>query len=419
MDKNMVEESYETKKDCPMEDVELSEEDRLQEEQYNKKVRLLKSMSCMDASKSKIELCKDLVRFFKEKNDYKESKDYVKKCTDLQKKTQKDYKLAQYTFYCEQMERAKTEADFENVKKSFTKLKEYKDSPDRVQQCDMILKKTKRKDRISSLRHWSYVAIIILIFALFKTNIGQYTVARVCNKITWYAKAADLYDGLGKYKDSKARYKEAIYNQAKRMQERGNLEEAQELYYACVSYRDSAQRLLVVEDKLIQNAQVGDEIPIGDATWIILDKQANEVLCIKKKAIKNIPYATVAQDMTWEESQIRHDLNTTFIQETFTEEEQSRITRKEVITEDNMLYQTKGGNTTQDKIFLLSKEEVERYEEILSSCIKRMAWLRTPGGLQQATSVYNGTVLNEYGRLATDQNIAAYPAFWFSSDMDL
>ncbi len=73
------------------------------------------------------------------------------------------------------------------------------------------------------------------------------------------------------------------------------------------------------------------------------------------------------EERTWETCYNRMWLNSTFFNEAFSEEEKSRILITEVINDDKTItdgvsiHSLKGGNTTEDRIFLLSEEEVENY----------------------------------------------------------
>jgi hypothetical protein len=51
-------------------------------------------------------------------------------------------------------------------------------------------------------------------------------------------------------------------------------------------------------------------------------------------------------------------LNTAFYQTAFDAEEQAKILAATVVNDDNPVWATKGGNTTEDKVFLLSFNEV-------------------------------------------------------------
>jgi hypothetical protein len=61
--------------------------------------------------------------------------------------------------------------------------------------------------------------------------------------------------------------------------------------------------------------------------------------------------------ITWEECSLREWLNTSFIEEAFTAEEQTYILLTKIENDVNPLYGTDGGNPTVDRVFLLSADE--------------------------------------------------------------
>ncbi len=102
-------------------------------------------------------------------------------------------------------------------------------------------------------------------------------------------------------------------------------------------------------------------------TWQVLDVQGGKVLLIAQKGLDVQPYNTKYGSVTWETSSLRDWLNTTFLNGSFTTEEQKAIRTTYV---DNGkaqgcdLWETDGGNSTQDKIFLLSYGEAKKYFDI-------------------------------------------------------
>ena len=85
--------------------------------------------------------------------------------------------------------------------------------------------------------------------------------------------------------------------------------------------------------------------------WIVLDKKDNQALLISKYALDCKPYHSVNTDITWEDSFLRNWCNGYFLETAFKEKERDLI---QVTNNENDV-----GSKTQDKIFLLSKEEVE------------------------------------------------------------
>ncbi len=140
------------------------------------------------------------------------------------------------------------------------------------------------------------------------------------------------------------------------------------------------------KEDAIMNAKIGDTIFFGsyeqdgmnngkeEIEWIVLDKQDNKILVISKYALEHCDDftnqdANALMSGSWEISALRKWLNETFIDDAFTPEEQNRIVLSNIVNEDTMYYDyTSGesrvkeaGNDTQDKLFLLSITEAEKY----------------------------------------------------------
>lgn len=264
------------------------------------------------------------------------------------------------------------------------------------------------------IRKMSIIVVLIILLVLGNTRIGRYNISKVCNKLNFYGKSAEMYKSLGSYKDSSKRYKESAYKEAARLEKEGKYLETQKIYYDIHGYQDSAVRLVALEKRILEESNIGDKVKVGASLWIVLDKQEDKVLCIKYKPLSNIVYSDEEKDVTWETSQIRNYLNSEYIKKIFCEEEVANLIYTVVITSDNMKYNTKGGNETQDKLYILSSDDVLKYESVLSIMVTKSSWLRSSGGLQCAVSVYNGKDVNSYGNLATKEHVYTYPVFWYS-----
>ena len=93
--------------------------------------------------------------------------------------------------------------------------------------------------------------------------------------------------------------------------------------------------------------------------WRVLSVEENEAFVVADMALDCKPYNETYEDVTWETCTLRQWLNSTFLDAAFNEEEQSAIKTTTVVNEDNIDYGVAGGNTTWDKIFLLSQSEVK------------------------------------------------------------
>jgi hypothetical protein len=111
--------------------------------------------------------------------------------------------------------------------------------------------------------------------------------------------------------------------------------------------------------------------------WRILDQNAaDQYLVISDKVLEKKKYNETDKSIKWEYSTIRSWLNgypasynidglnytsNNFIDVAFTAEEQAKIVASNVPAHKNPSYSTSPGNTTTDKIFLLSIFEAEQY----------------------------------------------------------
>lgn len=102
---------------------------------------------------------------------------------------------------------------------------------------------------------------------------------------------------------------------------------------------------------------IGDKIPFGDYTWIVLDIQDDRALILSEYILEERSYHNRYVETTWAECSLRQYLNNEFYQ-SFSEKDRSRICLTLNQNLDNHWYGTKGGEDTNDYIFLLSMEEI-------------------------------------------------------------
>ena len=93
--------------------------------------------------------------------------------------------------------------------------------------------------------------------------------------------------------------------------------------------------------------------------WEVLKVESDRVLAVSKYGLDCKKYNDTKADVTWETCSLRKWLNNDFMNIAFTLEEQSRIPTVIVENEDNPLSKSRGGNSTQDKLFCLSLNEIK------------------------------------------------------------
>lgn len=182
------------------------------------------------------------------------------------------------------------------------------------------------------------------------------------------------------------------------------------------------------QDNDIANGKEGIE-------WIVLKKMDGKKLLISKYGLDCQKYNTSKAKATWETCTLRKWLNEDFLNTAFTEEEKAIISTVTVPADKNPEYDTDSGNATQDKVFLLSIEEAEKYFDsdyerkcqptayaIANGAWENNAsfcwwWLRSQGR-DQVTAAYvnrDGGV-SEFGNFVDDGRSAVRPAMWIEVD---
>lgn len=104
-----------------------------------------------------------------------------------------------------------------------------------------------------------------------------------------------------------------------------------------------------------------DNVQFGPYIWQVLDVQDDKALLITKDIIEKAVYHETYESITWEDCSLREYLNGDFFENSFSDEEKAKIIEVTNPNPDNQWFDTKGGNDTQDKVFLLSIEEVVKY----------------------------------------------------------
>jgi hypothetical protein len=105
---------------------------------------------------------------------------------------------------------------------------------------------------------------------------------------------------------------------------------------------------------------VGDIIQFGGYDWQVLEVKGSTALLLSKDILELRLYNDEDEDVTWEICDLRKYLNGNFYN-SFSEDDRVQIMEAKIENKDNQWYDTKGGETTNDYIFLLSLEEVVKY----------------------------------------------------------
>lgn len=212
---------------------------------------------------------------------------------------------------------------------------------------------------------------------LSETRYQQATNLRAFGK---YDEAIALFAELGNYYDAAAQVTETKYQKATNLNAFGKYDEAYAIYVTLTGYKD-VDKQLAEDDNMIAAARdakfaVGNYVTFGtypqtkagnDATpieWLVLVRDGDKALLISRYGLDVQPYNKDYTSVTWETCTLRTWLNSTFYNKAFSSAEQAAILTTDVDNSKSQCYSgwsTSSGNNTQDKVFLLSYAEANKY----------------------------------------------------------
>ena len=161
---------------------------------------------------------------------------------------------------------------------------------------------------------------------------------------------------------------------------------------------------------------VGNRVSFGEYEgrkidwWVCETKDGNSLL-VSTKSVATKPFhdTVQAEDANWERSTLREYLNSTFVDEAFSDDGKQCITDTEV---------TIYGEKTNDKIFILSEEQYTNYSKINNVKFDDNCWLTdTAGGLsrlEESDIGRDGEI--DYG-LRVNEECGVRPAVWVDAEM--
>ena len=244
---------------------------------------------------------------------------------------------------------------YEEAISAFEALDGYKDSDNKIKKCNTAIVDRK------------YASAIDLM------NAG------------YYEEAISAFESLVGYMDSKEKIVECTtailekkYNNAVVLMDTGKIIEAYETFIELDGYKDSSTKAASIFNKYkvekLKTAKVGDYVVFGTyeqdniisngkeaIEWIVLEVEKDKVLVISKLSLDCQKYNSTCIDVTWETSTLRKWLNEEFINTAFSESEKAKILTEKVLAHKNPNYSTVAGNSTNDKVFLLSITEANKY----------------------------------------------------------
>ncbi len=387
-------------------------------------------------------MCEAAAEAFEECIEYKDSKEKKAECFEKAEAYRKD------KIYDEAMANMKKGylTCYEEALEGLKSIPGWRDADEQITACQKIIEKVKKKAEAERLEREKKAEEDRI--AAEKAKIKRKKMLKIATPIVCVCIAVVLLmteviipNGI----------KGAKYQEALALIDEEEYVKAYEILSSLAGYKDSsnqkAEIKLNYEKAMLKNANVGSIVTFGayeqdnntsngneDVEWLVLKVKSGKVLVISKYALDCKPYNTSYDEVTWENCTLREWLNNDFINLTFSKDERAAISTVTVSADKNPKRSTNPGKATQDKVFLLSIPEAEKYF-ILKDARKceptKYAvecgayvddadggcwwWLRSPGSTQSyAANVNNDGSIYDYDIYVCNNKNAVRPAMWLS-----
>lgn len=314
-------------------------------------------------------------------------------------------------------ERHLSDGEFDKARSLFSELGDFRNSPDRVKETDLmraraLADKEDYKSAVDILKGLNYPGAAELLTE------SEYKYALQLLDSGDYNRAAAIFTRLDDYMNSAEMYNAARYGIACDMLDDDMFDEAQKVFAELGDYSDSAQRLADIDRLRFVRVKRGETIRFGkkpnsseELEWLVIRRWGTRVLVVSSGIIQHSKFGSA----TWEDSPVREYLNGEFFNSAFSDEEQTMIPTVTLENRDSE-YGAYGGSDTEDRVFLLSADDVmfmnekeRRPREDGSGSYEW--WLRDTGKNNCHKYVAQSTDVNVVGE-KFDSYIGIRPAIW-------
>ena len=347
--------------------------------------------------------------------------------------------------------------DYTGAIELYRSLKGYKDSAERIAICETAILDGKYEAAVALMEAGKYSEAIEAFKAIenHKDSAEKITECKYADAVALlnagkYSEAIAAFEEIKDYKDSGAKIKECKYAVAVVLMNAEKYSEAYDAFIVLDAYKDSKDQAESIREKAnaerLAKAAVGSYVTFGSyeqdnntangkdyIEWLVLTKENNRLLVISRYALDGKPYNTERVDVTWETCTLRAWLNDDFLNSAFSSTEQAMIPTVPVSADELPSFSTNPGKATQDRVFLLSIVEANKYfkNESMRGCEATAYadvqgtftsgdrwcwwWLRSPGEDQnRAARVEPSGRLFEVGNYVGTVSLAVRPAMWIN-----
>lgn len=411
------------------------------EEFYDRAQKYLNGAFCAVPFQEKANYYRRASEMYAGAGDHLDSAELAEKYAAIAEQVMKEGYEKAYAAAVELKSKAVSADDWFAAARAFERIPGYLDSDQLAEQCE------RRLQKLNSIRLPVIVAVLVLTAALIfglvqyvKTDSFQFAAAKVAYTLGLdsvasdilknleeheggerlmaevrysnaldqmkngrYSSAVKLLEACDGYEDSEELLRECCYHAGKESLQTGEDQKAHSYLSKAGGYEDADEYLLKADQRLVQAAKPGDEVPFGGGQFILLDEEEGRYLLLSRKLYgktQGVTYNENREEVEWKDCTMREVLNSSYLTEHFNQLEQ------EVICPTTL------EEGLSDRVFLLSKAEYQQYESVMGKK-DALWWLRDRGEQpDSAMFVSDDGIIMEAGYPVDSPAIQGRPAFW-------
>ena len=373
----------------------------VEERKYQEAVGLQESVSYIVRFERKVIVLNNAAKKFEALGDYKDSAERCKLCKKAAQEADETGCRQVFEQAKQKKEQAKSKSDYIEVIAEFKRVwkhKEYEKSAKKeIADCKEIIIRLEKK-AIWKKRGITLAVLAACIFIFTQTIAYPFVKGVVHQQLGHYQAALNNFKVSQAIPGAGGKLRACYYHLGEESLKKGNKERAQKLFARAENYEDAAKKAAELEQEFLGQASEGERIAFGQEKWLVLEKKKGKVLLLCNKLDKKMVYGD-KEYTVWEKTKVYSWLNSTFLSQTFSEEELALIAP------------LKSGEDEPNCAFLLSSKEYERTKERIPFKSKNW-WLREEFPLSAREAEYvntQGEVKKTYINNATCH---IRPAIW-------
>lgn len=380
-----------------------------EESDYRSAKELMEAVSYINRFERKVSALRDAAAIFEKLGDYQDAQEKCRICREEADQAEKTGCQETFARGIDKKEKAGSKSDYIDAMEEFRRLRPYKEywekSKREIRECKAGIRKL---ETIASYKRRGIALLVLVICGIGLTQTPVYPLAKgVVHQMRGEHRAAlncykeaEFLPGVGK------RIRSCYYELAEGYLDQGKEKKAMKAYRLAGNYSDASEKTIDLEKKIIREAGIGEVVPFAGLHWIILDRQGEKVLLIKKELGTSRVFDR-KKNAVWKNSDLRTWMNSTFLKMHFTEQEKS-------VLEEQYTGKAASDKAKAEYVFALSEKEYRKYKELLSG-MDRSWWLRDTGLGQDSVKCVDasGQVREAY---MADTERYVRPAVWVNHE---